>query len=84
MKMALEAGFTGVMMAKKKFDPSKPHNHKCEKCNAEIHCRAVDCQYPEWTECADCVEGWGYAIQEGSVVKRKEIPGRVGIDRMFP
>ena len=34
---------------------SNTHYHICPKCNRQIDCRAIDCEYPRWVECSDCV-----------------------------
>jgi len=50
------------------------HIHKCETCQAQVPCRATECPYPEWTECADCRAGWEIARFEGDIVKRRLRP----------
>ena len=71
-------------MAKKPFDPSTPHIHRCPECQGTTYCRGQACEYPEWNECFNCAKGWYMAVVEGTVVYEKKVPRRVRVDQMFP
>lgn len=51
-----------------KFDPMKPHNHRCNSCHKKIHCRANPCAHPQFIECIECQEGATMGIYKGEYV----------------
>jgi len=66
------------------FDPTKPHEHRCDDCGRTVPCSAKDCEYPQFTQCGECQAGFKLVDHEGTPTYIQRRPYRPGnLDSIF-